>query len=236
MKNRAILMFTFLFATLFSFAQRSNFTISTTGNSNLKIIFAGKKYSLQDRSCTFQNLTPGVYSLTVYQWQARQNGADYTNVYSGSVTLISGKHLELTVMRFGKAVWDERYIARDEWNDNAMNPQSDNGYGGGPHHDRNDENRIVADAEQFNKIKQAVNKEFSDADKLRMAKVTVKNVWLKTSQVKEIMNLFFDDNKKLEFAKYAYDYCSDKGNYFTLAEEFFSPANKNSLLDFISGR
>lgn len=236
MYKQLLFAVSFLLTVMVSFAQRSNLTISTTGSTNLKIIFAGKKYSLQDRSCTFQNLNPGTYTLTVYQWQSKQSGADYVSVYNGSVTLLAGKHLELTVMRFGKAVWDEGFIARDEWNDNDINPQPDNNYGGGPHHDRNDENRMAADAEQFSKIKRAINNEFSDADKLRMAKVTVKNVWLKTSQVKEIMNLLFEDNKKLEFAKYAYDYCSDKGNYFTLAEEFFSTANKNSLLDFISGK
>lgn len=226
----------FLFTAMISFAQRSNFTISTTGSTNLKIIFAGKKYSLQDRSCTFQNLAPGNYTLTVYQWQTKQGGADYVSVYNGSVTLIAGKHLELTVMRFGKAVWDEGYIARDEWNDNEMNPQPDNNYGGEGRHNRNNGYPEAADAEQFKKIKTAIQNEFSSENKMRMAKVAVKNAWISTAQVKQIMELFYSESDKLTFAKYAYDYCSDRGNYYTLAEVFYSSSSKNELLDFISGK
>jgi len=237
MKQLTLLLSCIIFLAISSVAQdRSNFTLSTTGNSNLKIIYAGKKYSLQDRSQTFQNQNPGTYSLVIYQWQNRQAGAEYVKVYDGNIKLTNQKHLELTVMRFGKTAWDESDIARDDWNENYTNPRPNNEQGGVYKNNNNGYNQQPADATQYANVKKALSGEYNEEERLNLAKVVLKNNWFTTVQLKELAQTFYNEDKKLRFTKLAYDFCSDKGNYFTIAEIFYNSGYKKELIDYLGSK
>lgn len=236
-------MFKIFFTALFSLlvislaAQtKSNLTISTTGTSNLKIIFNGYKYSLQDRTTTFQALSPGNYPLVIYQWRNRNGISQYDKVYDGNIRLTAGKHLEMTVMRFGKTSWDESTIETDNWNENYNNPPVSDGNPIGNNNNYNNNYREPIDATRFATIKKAVNAEFFDDDKIRMAKVTMKDNYFSTAQIRELINMISNDDKKLQLAKYAYDFCTDRSMYFTIAEAMFFSSNKKALLDFIAAK
>lgn len=228
-----------LFIGLFVTAQNnSNLTISTTGNGNLRIILAGKRYSLQDRSVTFQSLAPGSYTLTIYQWKLRGNGqgSDYSIVYDRSITLSANRHLEVCVLRFGNVATDEQAIDRDNWNENFRNPEPDREWRqGNEGYDRRGYGRPVNETD-FARIKKAISGEFYDEDKLTMAKVVLKDNWFTAEQIKQLGNLFFYDDNKLAFAKFAYDYCTDRGNYFLVADILFYESNKKELLKYIGNR
>ncbi len=72
----------------------------------------------------------------------------------------------------------------------------------------------------FASMKKSVeSKPFSDT-KMSTAKVATKNACLTISQVKEICKLFSMDDEKLTYAKYAYDHCVDKSNYYQVSEVF----------------
>lgn len=76
-------------------------------------------------------------------------------------------------------------------------------------------------------------KPFSDT-KMSTARIATKNNCLSVKQVKEIAKLFNMDEDKLAYAKFAYDYCVDKGSYFEVSEVFsFSSTTDefNSFLD-----
>ena len=211
-----------------AFSQNySNLTIGTTSGPNLKVRFAGKQYTLQDAKATFQVLTPGVYTLQIYQLQNKVNGSEYVEVFNNSVTLSAYKHMEIMVMRFGKVVWDEGDIKKDDWNENYQNPS------GNDHQGRSD--RGVND-EQFQKIKNAVENTSSDYKKLETVQAIFKNNLMTAEQLKSIMHLFSSDYNKLDYAKFAYAYCADKGSYFTLADEFSSSYYKSELMDFIKSK
>ena len=211
----------------------SNLTISTTGTSNLKFKLGNYKYSPGDRTTSFQGLTPGTYDLVLYQLQPRINGgSEYVQVYNSSIKLTAGRHLEVTVMRFGKIAWDEGNIQADNWNDSYNNPSplgADNTYTTGSSWEQ-------MSAERFATVKGQVRKEFSSETQLAVAKAAIKNYWVTTAQVKELCEIFFGDDPKLALAKYAYDNCSDKGNYLNLLDIFFSSTNKNNLLNYINSR
>jgi len=232
--KKLLLSCTTIFFAWFAMAQNtSNLTISTTGNSNLKIRLANKKYTLQDKNMTFQAMQPGTYMLSIYQLQKKAfgGGTEYVTVFDKSITLTAQKHMEICVLRFGKVAFDERMIERDEWNDIYNNPE--------PDFDRDDfrnGNRRAVDATEFAKLRSAISGEFSDDDKMTMAKVVLKNNMFTTDQLKKLVELFFYDDKKLVFAKYAYDYCVDKGNYYQVATLLFYESNKKSLLEFIGSR
>jgi hypothetical protein len=221
---------------LYSFAQgKSNLTISTTGNSNLKIRLSNKKYSLQDRSITFQSMQPGTYNLTIFQLRKKPDGGtEYATVFDKTITLNPQRHTEICVLRFGKVAFDESNIEKDDWNDSYNNPAPDRGYDNNNNNNGNNWNPVSP--EDFARIKKAIDGEFSEDNKMQMAKVVLKNNLFTAFQLKQLCELFFSDDKKLAFAKYAYDYCVDKGNYYTLAETLFSSNNKKDLLSYIAER
>ena len=85
----------------------------------------------------------------------------------------------------------------------------------------------------FDKMKQSVEaKPFSDT-KMSTAKVATKNNCISVSQVKEICKLFSMDDDKLTYAKFAYDYCVDKGNYYLVSDVFSFSSTTDELNKFI---
>jgi hypothetical protein len=72
----------------------------------------------------------------------------------------------------------------------------------------------------FTTMKKSVEaKPFSDT-RMSTAKVATKNNCLSIEQVKEICKLFSMDDDKLEYAKYAYDYCVEKATYYQVSDVF----------------
>lgn len=223
------------------YGNGANLTISTTGSNNLKIRLAGKKYSLQDRSVTFQGMNPGTYTLTIFQLQPRGfgGGSEYVSVFDKTITLTAQRHTEVCVMRFGKVAWDERSIERDDWNENWRNPDPDGqGNNGGNWGNGNNNNNYYTpvDAAQFSRIKDVIARESFDDNKLNTAKAVMKNNWFSAEQLKTLANLFTFDDGKLKFAKFAYDYCADPGNYFNLADVFAFDSNRQDFMKFISSK
>ncbi|MCX6317568.1 MAG: DUF4476 domain-containing protein [Bacteroidetes bacterium] len=245
-----ITLFTVLCFSLSVFAQfgpnTSNLTISTTGASNLKIRLAGKKYSLQDRSLTFQGLAPGNYTLSIFQLQPKAfgGGTEYVTVFDRTITLTSQKHMEVCVLRFGKVAWDEKFIERDNWNENFQNPEPDRdrwnsgggGNGGNGGNWGNNNYREPVDPNQFARIRDMIKKEAFDDNKNSTARAIMKNNWFTAEQLKTIAGFFTFDNGRLQFAKFAYDYCTDPGNFFILGDTFVFDSNKQELMKFIAGK
>lgn len=234
MKSITLLLTFFLTLSASVWAQgRSNLTISTTGNSNLKIIYAGKKYSLQDRSQTFQNQNPGTYTLVIYQWQNKPTGAEYVKVYDGNVRLTNQKHLEMIIMRFGKTAWDESDIADDDWNENYTNPRPNNNQNGNNNNNNNGNYQQAANATQYAEVKKALGNEYNEEEKLNLAKVVLKNKWFTTGQIRELAQTFYNEERRLRFLKFAYEFCWDKGNYFTLADLFYNSGYKKDFINYL---
>lgn len=92
---------------------------------------------------------------------------------------------------------------------------------------------VAMNASNFGKMKQSVeSKPFSET-KMSTAKVATKNSCLSVDQVKEICKLFSMDEDKLAYAKYAYDYCVDKGNYYQVSEVFSFSATTDEFNSFL---
>lgn len=227
---KTIICFCLLAITLFSFAQTTgNVTISTTGNSNLKIKFGGKQYSLQDRSVTFQNLTPGTYTLTLFQLQRKSNGTtEYTEVFNNNIVLKAQKHLEVSVLRFGKVAWDENNIEPDSWANTNYEPV--------PGQDAGSNSVGTLTVEEFAQLKNSVRNATYDSDKLATGRVILKDNLFTAAQIKELCQLFTYDDNRLEFAKAAYDYCDNRGFYITVLEAFTYQSSKNALMEFIKNK
>lgn len=92
---------------------------------------------------------------------------------------------------------------------------------------------MAASPASFSKIKESVeSKPFSDT-KMSTAKIATKSNCLSVNQIKEICKLFSMDEDKLTYAKYAYDYCVDKGNYFQVSEVFSFSSTTDEFNKFL---
>lgn len=88
----------------------------------------------------------------------------------------------------------------------------------------------------YDKMKKSVeDKPFSDT-KMSTAKLATKNNCLSVSQIKGICALFNMDDEKLTYAKYAYDYCVDKGNYYQVSEAFTFSGTTDEFNSFLEGK
>lgn len=89
----------------------------------------------------------------------------------------------------------------------------------------------------FSSALQTIKGSSFDDTKLSTAKTIVSsNNCVSTDQVIAICKLFSFEDNKVEFAKYAYDFTTDRKNYFKVANIFTFDSNKTELNDFISGR
>lgn len=95
---------------------------------------------------------------------------------------------------------------------------------------------VAMSSSDFSAAKASVNKQSFSDSKMKTAKQFTKANCLTVNQIKEIMNLFSFDDDKLEYAKYAYDFCVDKNKYFMLAEEFSFSSSSDQLNDYIDGK
>jgi hypothetical protein len=76
------------------------------------------------------------------------------------------------------------------------------------------------DATEFEAARATIeSKSFSDT-KMQLAKQITRTNCLTTAQVVAVMQLFSFESQKLEFAKFAYDYTYDSGNYYKINEAF----------------
>ena len=67
---------------------------------------------------------------------------------------------------------------------------------------------------------QMISKESFDSSKLTIAEQVVSSNPMSANQILGICKLFSFESNKLEFAKYAYEFCVDRNKYFLLNEAF----------------
>lgn len=115
-----------------------------------------------------------------------------------------------------------------------------NGYGN--NNNNNNNNTVVSSnctvtVNDMNDIKASINNSSFDNTKMTLAKqvLSAKKCFL-VSQIKEILQLFSFESSKLEIAKYAYDYCADKSNYYQVNDVFSFSSSKDDLTKYVQGR
>ncbi len=86
----------------------------------------------------------------------------------------------------------------------------------------------------FDNVKNSIaSKNFEDS-KLTIAKQVVSSTCLFASEVKQIMDLFSYESSRVEFAKYAYSFTFDLGNYYKVNSAFKFESSIDELNDFIA--
>lgn len=81
-----------------------------------------------------------------------------------------------------------------------------------------------------------IDREAFDDRKLEKAKSITSKTTLTTGQISRICKLFDFDDNRLKYAKYAYDFCSDKVNYFKVSSTMTFSSNGSELDKYIESR
>ena len=88
----------------------------------------------------------------------------------------------------------------------------------------------------FSQLKNTINNGSFESTKLTIFKQALAYNYFTSAQVREVMNLFWFENSKLEVAKLAYPKTLDQNNYYTLNNEFSFSSSINELGDYIAMR
>lgn len=125
-------------------------------------------------------------------------------------------------------------------NNNHCGTNYGNGNGhdhhGNSHHSNTSYNNNYGNSTYFNQLLVNLNNEGFDSNRLKSAKAYANANMLSANQINEIAKTFTFDSNRLSWAKYAYQKCYDKQNYFLLQNSFMFSSNYNELLDYISNQ
>jgi hypothetical protein len=88
----------------------------------------------------------------------------------------------------------------------------------------------------FSNALATVRKQSFDDTKLSTVKQVASANCLSVGQISQLASLITFEDSKLEFAKFAYDRCTDPTNYFNLNNIFSFSSNVESLNEYINSR
>jgi Domain of unknown function (DUF4476) len=88
----------------------------------------------------------------------------------------------------------------------------------------------------FNAALATVKKLTFEDSALKTAKQIISSNCLNVDQIIQIANIFNFEENKLDFAKYAYDFCIEPRNYFKLNGIFNFTTNADELSDYVQNR
>jgi hypothetical protein len=226
----------------FAYYEDSKLSITYLGRGDVKVAVDGRRYDDGDQTTVINNLRPGYHTVKITRTRKTRRGGWWNNdetIYSNSVYVKPQTFVDITINRFGKAFVDEQLQDRngrwnddnddERWNNDDRNRDDDWRNNG----DRNGGYNNGMRKETFDALKQTLRNEPFDDKKLSIAKQVVRDNYISSAQVKELLQQFAFENNKLDFAKYAYQYVSDRGNYFIVYDAFTFSNSKDELARYI---
>jgi hypothetical protein len=88
----------------------------------------------------------------------------------------------------------------------------------------------------FSTAKESINSKSFEDSKMTVAKQVAKANCLSCNQIKEILALFSFEDSKLAFAKFAYDFCYNKAEYYTINDVFSFESSIDDLNKYIESK
>lgn len=91
-------------------------------------------------------------------------------------------------------------------------------------------------ATEYAKVTASIKSQSFEETQLKIAKQAIKANCMNSAQIKGICKMFSFEESKLDFAIYAYTFCTDKNNYYTLNDVFSFSTSVDSLNDAIENK
>lgn len=92
---------------------------------------------------------------------------------------------------------------------------------------------VAVDDAKLQEMIAIIDREMTDNGKVSKAKSITKKHFFTSAQIVKVCKLLTFDSYKLEYAKFAYDYCVDKSNYYLVSDAFQFSSYSKELDDYI---
>lgn len=225
-----LLMAIFISLASFANAVQSKLSITVTGNRDVEIMVDNNRYQSRDNSVVINTLNAGSHTIKVYDAKSRSRNIFRNNaklIYSSTIYVRPGYHIDITVDRNGKASLNERAIRT-----NGRNRDWDNDYRNGDRNYGRGYGQAVT-SHQFSSMVETLRREFSENSRLVLAKQMIDRNQFSADQVKSMMQVFSFENARLELAKYAYRNTMDQRNYFVVYDALTYSSSKEQLAEYL---
>lgn len=246
--------FTLFAATLINVIAFANgsftkLSIASLGDNNIRVMIDGRNFSTaNNNNININNLTPGFHSVRILQ--EKRNGRrggwfanSYEQIYNDRIYARPDYFIDIIISRFGKVYVDQQYFldgvfGDDHHHDNdnhhgGWNGNNNNGGGYGNNNGNWNSNNRVMNQASFHQFKQTLLNESFENTRLTMAKQVIANNWFTTAMVKDLVEIFAFENNKLDLAKYAYAFTTDRNQYFQINDCFTFSNSKQELTRYI---
>lgn len=245
--NRFFTLLAFLLMATAAFAGWDDGRLSITSMSAkpVRILVDGRQVQVGNSEYQITDLNPGFHRIQIYAVNNnnRRRGVFGNNrdelIYNSNINIRRGMHTDIIVNRFGKVFIDEQAI--DNRNDDGWNNRDDRNSGGWGNDRNNDgwgnngNNRYQPmEQQKFQQLKQSVERSNFDDNRMDLLRSVIPNNAFTAQQIKELVQLMSFEQKKLELAKYAYRYTTDRGNYFIVNDAFNYGTSKTELTRYIA--
>ncbi len=220
------------------------FHLTMKDRSEFYVFFDGEIYDPNGSTLRLYDVKPGIHSLDVYRFirNAKGQTTRYAELlYSGSFRAESKTGIEAQI------TGDGRMITKSKWAIAPKPPKGkpgaskgNNGYHGnsgsnGHNSGYNSHKGYKAMTPgEFSALLSSIRSASFEQTRLTIAKDAIGHAWVTTDMVYKIMMLFSFEATKLEFAKWAYAYTSDKNLYYLVNRAFSFDASKTELARWIS--
>jgi hypothetical protein len=91
-------------------------------------------------------------------------------------------------------------------------------------------------ATSFSKAKENISSNSFEDSKMTVAKQVTKANCMTAAQISEVMGLFSFEDSKLEYAKYAYDFCFNQGDYYEVNSAFTFESSIEELNKYLESK
>lgn len=218
---------------------------------NAQIVFADK--SLQQVSKNNLTLTDadGIFQDVTYKIKRDKNKKGKMKMNFFSMIPVRPDYIapqNVYVMHYGQPQLNSGVNVGINMN---VNINEGNAHAGHDHHDghnhdghnhnhgsrpRGCKNGYAMSPSNFNTALATIKKQSFEESKLKTAQQVVSDNCLNTNQIMQMADLFSFEDTKLDFAKFAFDYCVDSESYYKLNGIFSFSSNADALSDYVQGR
>jgi hypothetical protein len=201
-----------------------------------KVKVSGEEIFSANKQYRFFDLYFGYHQVTVTDTVTKQVVNQATVLLKNNVRTV----IELDYNGHFNTVAEVQVFKNNWYTEGYNGPVSNHGNNGnwnnnGGYNNGNYNPIPGVDPATFSQILSYVKADAFDSGKLSRAKEVTKGNPLSAQQVAEITALFTFESNKVDFAKYAYTFTVDKGNYFLVYKSLTFSSSADEVRKFIAG-
>jgi hypothetical protein len=228
------------------YRMQTRFSVTSFDNQPIRVMINGRWIQDQNNEIRIGYLNPGMHRIQIYSFRRNgrdRDGRDRDNrgwgnnrngelIYNVNLNIRAGMHTDIIINRFGRVFVDEQII--DFRGDDNGNNGGWYNNGGGWNNGNNGNGWLQPmDQNSFQQLKRTVQNESFDDNRLSILRSVLPNNGISTAQVRELIQLMSFEQNKLELAKFAYRYTTDRNNYFMVNDLFSFGNSKRELSNYI---